>query len=202
MIHFDRISFERDGKQIFSNLNLEVKSNEKLLIRGKSGIGKSSLLKILLGFERIDSGRVVIGNCNVSPSHIKEIRRQIFYLSQDIDLKNEIVSVMVKEIVSYHPQKHDPLKQLEPMMQFLEMDDILLTRKTAELSGGERQRLGLLIGFLLDRPIWLLDEPTSALEEEMKKKLVHYILDLNKTMIVVSHDRVWTDSDRIRIERW
>lgn len=202
MIRFDRVSFERDGKQIFSNLNLEVKSDEKLLIRGKSGIGKSSLLKILLGFERIDSGRVLIGNREVSPSHIRDIRRQIFYLSQDIDLKNEIVSVMVKEIVSYHPQKDDPLKQLKPMMQFLEMDDILLTRKTAELSGGERQRLGLLIGFLLDRPVWLLDEPTSALEEKMKKKLVHCILDLNKTMIVVSHDRVWTDNDRIRIERW
>ena len=202
MIRFDRVSFERDGKQIFSNLNLEVKSNEKLLIRGKSGIGKSSLLKILLGFERIDSGRVLIGNREVSPAHIRKIRRQIFYLSQDIDLKNEIVSVMVKEIVSYHLQKDDPLKQLKPMMQFLEMDDTLLTRKTAELSGGERQRLGLLIGFLLDRPIWLLDEPTSALEEEMKKKLAHYIMDLNKTMIVVSHDRVWTDSDRIRIERW
>ena len=202
MIRFDRVSFERGGKQIFSNLCLEVESNEKLLIRGKSGIGKSSLLKILLGFERVDSGRVVIGNREVSPSHIRKIRQQIFYLSQDIDLKNEIVSVMVKEIVSYHSQKDNPLKQLKPMMQFLEMDDILLIRKTAELSGGERQRLGLLIGFLLDRPIWLLDEPTSALEEEMKKKLVLYILDLNKTMIVVSHDRVWTNNDRIRIERW
>ena len=202
MIRFERVSLERGGKQIFSGLNLEVKSNEKLLIRGKSGIGKSILLKTLLGFERIDSGRVIINNREVSPSHIREIRRQIFYLSQDIDLKNETTSLLVEEILSYHPQKHDPIKPLKSMMQFLEMDDILLTRKTEELSGGERQRLGLLIGFLLDRPIWLLDEPTSALEEKMKKKLVQYILDLNRTMIVVSHDRVWTDSERIRIERW
>ncbi|MBT7260726.1 MAG: ATP-binding cassette domain-containing protein, partial [Desulfobacula sp.] len=88
MIKFESVYLKRNGKEILSGLNFFVKKNEKVLIQGKSGIGKTTLFKILLGFEPIDKGRVTFNGLDIVKEHIKDIRQQIFYLSQDIDLKN------------------------------------------------------------------------------------------------------------------
>ena len=81
------------------------------------------------------------------------------------------------------------------------MDIKLLEQNIKDLSGGERQRVGLLIGFLLDRPVWLLDEPTSALDDAMKRKVSKFILGQDKTIVIISHDDVWKQHKEIKIKR-
>lgn len=208
MIVFDSISLVRKDKPIFSNLNLSVGKNEKLLIQGRSGIGKTTLFRLILGFESIDSGKITINGSQVLPAHIQKIRTQIFYLSQDIDLKNETVHTLINDLFIHSPQGLPDRTRLNSLLEQFELDETLLNKNTTELSGGERQRLGLVIGILLDRPIWLLDEPTAALEARMKKKIASYVLTRKKTMIIISHDPVWADieipdaSGPIKIERW
>ncbi|MBT3175519.1 MAG: ATP-binding cassette domain-containing protein [Desulfobacula sp.] len=202
MIKFESVYIKRKDKEIFSDLDFSVQKNEKTLIKGKSGIGKTTLFKILLGFEPIDKGRVSFNGLDIVKEHIKDIRQQIFYLSQDIDLKNEKVKTLLDEI-----WKHNLLKILDNtrfpvLMNFLDLNEIILNQSVKELSGGERQRIGLFIGFLLDRPVWLLDEPTSSLDEKMKNKIMDYILGLEKTIIIISHDDVWEKNKTIKIERW
>ena len=202
MIKFESVYIKRKDKEIFSDLDFSVQKNEKTLIKGKSGIVKTTLFKILLGFEPIDKGRVSFNGLDIVKEHIKDIRQQIFYLSQDIDLKNEKVKTLLDEI-----WKHNLLKILDNtrfpvLMNFLDLNEIILNQSVKELSGGERQRIGLFIGFLLDRPVWLLDEPTSSLDEKMKNKIMDYILGLEKTIIIISHDDVWEKNKTIKIERW
>jgi len=202
MIKFESVYFKRNSKEIFSGLNFFAKKNEKILIQGKSGIGKTTLFKILLGFEPIDKGRVSFNDLDIVKEHIKDIRQQIFYLSQDIDLKNERVKNLLDEIREHNLLKNQNKTQFESWINFLDLNDIILNQSIKELSGGERQRIGLLIGFLLDRPVWLLDEPTSALDDTMKNKIADHILGLNKTIIIISHDAVWKKNNSIKIERW
>ncbi|MCK5349812.1 MAG: ATP-binding cassette domain-containing protein, partial [Desulfobacula sp.] len=74
MINFESVYLKRNDKKIFSGLNFFVQKNEKVLIQGKSGIGKTTLFKILLGFETIDRGRVSFNDLDIVKKHIKEIR--------------------------------------------------------------------------------------------------------------------------------
>ena len=202
MINFESVYLKQNDKEIFSGLDFSVQKNEKVLIQGKSGIGKTTLFKILLGFETIDKGRVTFNKKDIDKEHIKEIRHQIFYLSQDIDLKNERVKNLVDELGEHNLLKNQDKAHFTDLLNFLDLNDIILNQSIKELSGGERQRIGLFIGFLLDRPVWLLDEPTSALDDTMKNKITDYIIGQDKTIIIISHDDVWKKNNTIKIERW
>jgi len=202
MIKFESVYLKRNDKQIFSDLNLVIKKNEKVLIQGRSGIGKTTLFKILLGFETIEKGSVTFNGKDIDKEHVKEIRHQIFYLSQDIDLKNERVTFLLDELQEHNVLKNQDQAIFSRLMDLLDLKTVVLNQSVKDLSGGERQRIGLLIGFLMDRPVWLLDEPTSALDETLKRKITDYIVAQDKTIVIISHDDVWKKNSTIRIERW
>ena len=202
MIKFKSVYLKRKSKEIFSGLDFFVQKNEKVLIQGKSGIGKTTLFKVLLGFETIDKGKVSFNDLDIVKEHIKNIRRQIFYLSQDIDLRNERVNLLLDEVLEQNDLKNQDKTHLMDLLNFLDLSSKILNQTVTELSGGERQRIGLLICFLLDRPVWLLDEPTSALDDIMKKKIADYVMDQEKTIVLISHDDVWKENNAVKIERW
>ncbi|MCP4718969.1 MAG: ATP-binding cassette domain-containing protein [Desulfobacteraceae bacterium] len=202
MISFESVSHDIGNTRIFSDLNLCVDKNEKVLILGKSGLGKTSLFRLILGFEQPESGQIMVNGLNLDKTHIHQIRQKIFYLSQDIDLKDEIIGQLLTDIWGFNFSSKLSREEINQQLIFLELSPGTLQKRTRDLSGGERQRIGLMIGFLLDRPIWLLDEPTSALDDAMKKKIARHILSLDKTCVLISHDHCWQDNSTIRIERW
>ncbi len=202
MISFESVSHDIGNTRIFSALSLCVNKNEKVLILGKSGLGKTSLFRLILGFEQPESGQIQVNGLDLNKNHIHQIRQQIFYLSQDIDLKDGVILGLLTDIWEFNFSNQLSREKLNKQLSFLELSPDILEKRTRDLSGGERQRIGLLIGFLLDRPIWLLDEPTSALDDAMKKKIANHILSLEKTCIIISHDHGWQDNSTIRIERW
>lgn len=202
MISFESVSLDIDNARIFSNLNLCVKKHEKLLILGRSGMGKTSLFKLILGFEQPGSGQILVNGMGLQKETISQIRQQVFYLSQDIDLMNDPVIRLLTEVFEFNFNEKPAQEKIDAYLAILELSPAILQKKTKDLSGGERQRVGLLLGFLLDRPLWLLDEPTSALDDAMKKKISDHILALDKTIVIVSHDPVWRDNPLVRIERW
>jgi putative ABC transport system ATP-binding protein len=201
MISFESVCLCHQGKDIFNNLDLTILEKENVLIQGKSGIGKTTLFKLILGFGAADSGSILFNGHKIDKTYINEIREQIFYLSQDIDLRHESVGTLLDEILKVNLIQHKNSNKIEKILNFLELDIKLLEQNIKDLSGGERQRVGLLIGSLLDRPVWLLDEPTSALDDAMKQKISKFILGLDKTIVIISHDDVWKQHKEIRIQR-
>ena len=202
MIEFESVYLKQKDKKIFSDFNLVVEKNQKVLIQGKSGIGKTTLFRILLGFETINKGRVSFNGLDINRENIKTIRGQIFYLSQDIDLKEGNVSHLIDEIIDHNLSKNIDEKKFQDLKSFLDLDDAIFSQAVKELSGGERQRIGLLLCFLLDRPVWFLDEPTAAIDDKMKARVADYILEQKKTVIIISHDSIWKENKKIIIERW
>ena len=197
MIRFESVCLTFQSRDIFSNFNFTVFENEKILIQGKSGVGKTTLFKLLLGFEIINKGNIFVNNSKINKTNIHSIRKQIFYLSQDIDLRQETISILIQEILKANSIKQKDSK-LKELLIFLELDSKLLKQEMKDLSGGERQRIGLLLCFLLNRPIWLLDEPTSALDDAMKNKIAGYICDQDKTIMIISHDDIWKKQKNIK----
>jgi len=204
MIRYHDIHLDYAGKNIFSGFSLEVSENEKLLISGPSGSGKTSLFRILLGFTRIKSGKVVYNDHEVNARNIRTVRRNLFYLSQDIDFRNAPVQDVLDEIFNFEPNRGmvpTPAHR-DHLMKMLDLDEEILAQDMQKLSGGERQRLGLLVCFLLNRPVWLLDEPTSSLDEKLRRKVVAYVMSAGKTVLVISHDDIWRHNAQLREVRW
>jgi len=204
MIRYHDIHLEYAGKRIFSGFSLEVAENEKLLFSGPSGCGKTSLFKILLGFTRLTAGKVVYNEHAVTARNIRAVRRNLFYLSQDIDFRNAPVKDVLDEIFSYEPNRGlVPLPaHRDHLMQMLDLGEDILHQDMQKLSGGERQRLGLLVCFLLNRPVWLLDEPTSSLDEKLRRRVVDYVMSTGKTVLIISHYDIWRRNEYLKEVRW
>lgn len=200
MIQYESVCLSYQEKPVFSDFNFDISKSDKILLQGKSGVGKTTLFRLILGFETADSGRVSFNNQEISKRTIQDIRRSIFYLSQDVDLKHDITEIVIHEILQANAIQ-DNTDTKEAYLNLLELPAKVLHQNINRLSGGERQRVGLLIGFLLDRPVWLLDEPTSALDEPMKLKLADIICSQEKTVAIISHDEVWQQQTGITLKQ-
>ncbi len=196
-IEFKNISLKFGDKKILRDFNLDINKKDKILISGKSGKGKSTLLKILLGFENIDDGQILIDGRDFEELNIFETRQMFSYVNQDITFRMGRIRDILKEISKFSGNSFDGLIDNE-LMEYFEFDEKLLEKTIDDLSGGERQRLGVIMAIMLDRPVYLLDEITSALDAELKEKVAEYFANVDKTVIAVSHDDVWTNTGKFR----
>ncbi len=193
MIRFKNVSLKLGNKQLLEQFNLMVAKGEKVVFSAPSGSGKTSLLRLVLGFISADEGKIIFNQKEVKPANMRSIRSQIGYLSQDIDFPNGKVNEVFSEIFSYttnKPINYSEDKLIEKLKE-VNLNEEILQKNTSDISGGERQRLGWVLIMLLDRPVLLLDEPTSALDDRMKRFFIDYITHTNKTVICVSHDAEW-----------
>lgn len=193
LIKYENIGISFENRQVLSGFNLTVKKNQKILLQGKSGTGKTTLLKILLGFTKPSEGTIYFKNRIIDSKICWEARKEIAYIIQDTDLGEGKVKSLLDEIFSYRANKEKlDHEKLRAFMKELELEDDILEKNFQELSGGEKQRIGILIALLLNRNIYLLDEVTSALDAKLKKKIADYFLAREDwTLLIVSHDREW-----------
>ena len=193
LIRYENIGVSFENRKILSGFNLTVKKNQKILLRGKSGTGKTTLLKILLGFTKPSEGTIYFRNQVIDSKTCWKARKEIAYVVQNTDLGEGKVKSLLDEIFSYRANKEKlDHENLRAFMRELELEDDILEKNFQELSGGEKQRIGILIALLLNRNIYLLDEVTSALDAKLKKKIADYFLAREDwTLLIVSHDREW-----------
>ncbi|SHK33097.1 ABC transporter ATP-binding protein [Paramaledivibacter caminithermalis] len=204
MIEFKNINLRFDDKVVFENFSLKINKGEKILLNSPSGKGKSTLFKLLLGFEKLNSGEILFNGKRLNKNNLLYFRKNIGYVSQDVDVRKDRVWNLIEEIFSYKNNRHIKISKHYIIMnlQYFKLSEDILEKEVRQLSGGERQRLGLIICILLNREVWLLDEVTSGLDEDTKEIVVDYVLKQNKTILIISHDRIWCKNDVVRIEEW
>lgn len=193
IIRYENAGISFGNKKVLSNFSLCIPRGKKFLMKGKSGTGKSTLFKILLGFEKLSEGLVYYRGKPLSPQVAWQVRKEVAYVSQDTDLGEGPVKDLFEDVHSYRPnrEKMDPEK-LNMYMNELELEKDILEKNFENLSGGEKQRIGILIALLLERDIFLLDEATSALDSELKKKVAdHFLKHEGWTLFIISHDLEW-----------
>tara|TARA_B000000477_G_scaffold66319_2_gene55555 strand:- start:1915 stop:3525 length:1611 start_codon:yes stop_codon:yes gene_type:complete len=187
-IKIKNISFAySENNNILTNFNLDILPYEIIGISGKSGSGKSTMLKLLLGLYNCDNGSILIDNIP-----IKNFDKNYFY--------NNIISYVGQEPVLFDTNIDDNIIidydnydiELFNYIKSL-IEDIKITDNNINLSGGEKQRIAICRAFMKKTKILLLDEPTSALDEDNEKKVLELINDLHKkykiTIIIVSHKK-------------
>jgi len=180
-------------KFVLENVSLKIKKGEKVAFVGPIGSGKSTLVKLLMGYQPLLLGTITINGININDISNKEIRKEIFYIPQKPKLFNRTLYENIVYGIDKPPTKGQ-LKELLDMFKIsfdLDMDDNVGVEGNS-LSGGQRQMVWLIRSFLRPSSILVMDEPTSALDPE-NKLLVNNIIkkvSSNKTVIIVSHDAI------------
>lgn len=181
------------NKQLLKNFELRINKGDKVLLAAQSGSGKTSLLRLILGFTKPDEGKIFFKQKEVAVGYLQKIRSQIAYLSQDVDFPNGKVREVFQEIFQFTANKHlnySDEKLLEKLKEY-DLSEGIMDKNTSMISGGERQRLGWIMMQLLDRPVLLLDEPTSAMDSKQKERFIDFVTETKKTVVCVSHDPDW-----------
>lgn len=202
MISLKDITVKINNAYILKDFNLTIERGEKVLISGKSGIGKSTLLKLLLGFAFPDKGSIRFKDATLDKDNIWEFRKNMAYVSQDLDIGEGEVGELIDSIFMFKSNSEAAFNKesLIELMRIFELDEEILTKNYEELSGGEKQRIVIIISVLLKREIFLLDEISSALDENLKKKVINYFLEQKDlTVIIISHDTSFIQKKQLRI---
>jgi len=202
MIRFDHVHLAFNGRIIFNDFSLEVLPGEKVVVLSKSGTGKSSLFSLMLGFLEPDEGQVFFAGQPLNEKSVWEIRQKVAYIDQDISLGNGKILDLFDFVLKLKANIHlDGFQErMRELLQYFEFDQNVLTKNIENLSGGERQRLAIIIAVLLQRQVFLLDEVTSALDKQLKKKVADFFLARKEwTCLVISHDLVWLENPAVKI---
>jgi len=204
MIKLEKINLMLKQQSIFTNLNLHIKKNKKVLLRMPSGAGKSTLLKVIMGYIPMDSGRILIDGKVLGKDNVDTLRQKFAYIGQNIFFTEESVEKYIELIFSFEKNRKIKLSKstLYELLEKFDLDESILKKSPALLSGGEKQRIALILVLLLDREILLLDEVTSGLDHDLKIRVIEIIKDLNKTVIISSHDNQWLDYDEFEVVGW
>lgn len=179
---------------ILENLNFKIEENEKVLIVGSTGSGKSILLKTLIGFYEY-TGSIKIGNVEIRDLNKKLIRENICLLLQDSYLFSRTIAENIKILVPYMPYE-----EMINISKFFALDNDIqklkdgyyskIGKKGITLSKGQRQRLVLVRAFTKIKPIMIFDDSFSAIDRINKKQILNNLMNMKEkfTKIIITHD--------------
>ncbi|WNM15168.1 ATP-binding cassette domain-containing protein [Mesomycoplasma ovipneumoniae] len=185
MIKIQNLSKKFNNKIIFNSINLEIPSNKITFIVGKSGIGKTTLINLIAGFTKKDSGQIsFFKNGNEIENPLVDIVFQDFNLIESLSIKNNIL------IANHILNRYVENNQIENEASVININSQKLNRLVKNLSGGEKQRAAFLRSSSRNADFILLDEPTGNLDKENSIALLDLLVKIsqNKTVLVVSHN--------------
>jgi putative ABC transport system ATP-binding protein len=179
---------------VLRGFSLELAKGEAVVLSGDSGSGKSTILKCLLGFAVPAEGTIRIQGQTLAPGTVWPTRRKMAYVPQEPDLGRGKVSAVLDRPFAYRANqglKKDPRK-ISEMFEALFLSQEILAKEITSLSGGEKQRIALVSALLLQRPILLLDEASSALDADAKTAFFDLLKSQEGiTILAAAHDANW-----------
>ncbi len=197
-IRLNNISFKyKDGeKKIFDDFNFEIKKGEIIGIKGASGVGKTTLIDIIMGLVQPDTGSIFLDNKNIKDLDKRSYLNLFSYVSQNFYIFNDTIKSNIileedpKEFNSINYNNSIRVSQLKNLSKELDFSKTVLGDEGIKLSGGQYQRIAIARAFYKDSKIIILDEPTNMLDQDNSDLFFEELLKNKgeKTIIIISHD--------------
>ncbi|MFV0395446.1 MAG: amino acid ABC transporter ATP-binding/permease protein [Coprobacillaceae bacterium] len=192
-IQLENVNFKYNNNQVLRNLSMVIENNKIIGIKGESGSGKSTVLKLLMRFYQTDMGTIKYNTHDINGINTTSLRSNISFVQQETFLLNDTIRENLKlaKLDATSRQMIDSLK-LAVIDQFVISLpaglDTIIGENGSNLSGGERQRLGIARAILSDSQYIILDEPTANLDTLGESIILDSLRQIkNKTIIIVSH---------------
>ena len=195
MIRFEHVNKSFGAEKVLVDFSLHIEEGEFLTVIGRSGCGKTTMLRMINGLQIPDSGKVLVEGQDVAKADLIALRRRIGYVIQN---KGLFPHMTVEENITYVPvisgkkAKQENRKLALRLLQTVGLAQEMADRYPAELSGGQQQRVGIARALAADAKILLMDEPFGALDEITKRAMQDEMLSLQKklhmTTVFITHD--------------
>lgn len=193
-IKFQDVNFQYNNKELFKDVNFEIKPNTMVAFVGKGGEGKSTILKLIGKNYKLNSGKILIDDTDINELSENTIRNNISIVSQS----PYIFNLSIKENIKLAKPEATDEEIIEVCKKSQIHDDIMAMKDAYStlvgengviLSGGQKQRIAIARALIRKSKIILLDEATSALDNNNQEKIKNVIKDLSKehTIVIVAH---------------
>ena len=195
MISFDGVTAARGGREVLRDVTLRIERGETLALVGRSGAGKSTVLKLINRMLEPERGRVVVDDRDTREWDLTALRRSAGYVLQEIGLFPHMTVArnvgLVPALSGWTPDR--AAARAAEMLTLVGLDPAEFgPRWPEQLSGGQRQRVGVARALAADPPILLMDEPFGALDpitrRELRREFRRVQQQVRKTVVLVTHD--------------
>lgn len=195
MIRLEHVTKSFDNQTVLDDFSISIGEGEFLTVIGRSGCGKTTMLKMINGLHRPEQGRVYVEGKDIGKEDLIAVRRKIGYVIQN---KGLFPHMTVEKNITYVPvisgkkEKKANHELACRLIKTVGLEPSMLSRYPSELSGGQQQRVGIARALAADAKILLMDEPFGALDEITKQAMQDEILNLQKklgiTVVFITHD--------------
>ena len=208
-ITFDHVTFQYPDAEapVLKDLSLQIKAGETVAFVGSSGAGKTTILNMVIGFIKANSGRVLIDDMDLNSLNLQSYRSHIAVVPQ----QSILFSGTIRENITYGMDNISE-EMLNKVIKAANLEDVIaalpegldtmITEHGSNLSGGQRQRISIARAFIRDPRILILDEATSALDTISEKKIqdaIHNLVQDRTTLIVAHRLSTIRDADKIAV---
>lgn len=189
LFNLEDIFYSVQNQTILNNINLTIEAGDFITISGPSGSGKSTLLKMLASMITPTSGSLTYKGKTLKKEQITDYRKEVSYFFQQPTLFDDTVMDNLKFPFDIRQAEFDKSRVTKLLKRF-KLNESYLDKKIVDLSGGEKQRIAFVRNLVFEPDVLLLDEVTSALDDENKEIIQQFITEdlKDKTIIWVTHD--------------
>ncbi len=186
------VSKTKNGHVIFDNISLEIPSGEFFALLGPSGCGKTTLLRLIAGLEKVDSGRIFLGNIDITNEPVHKRKINVVFQNYALFPHLSVFDNVAYSLVIQKKPKDEIAYKVRKLLKAFHLDDHIF-KKPFELSGGQQQRVAIARAIVSEPEVLLLDEPLAALDFKLREKLLIELIDLQDklltTFVYVTHDQ-------------
>ena len=195
MIRLEHVTKSFGRYKALDDVSIVVEEGEFLTVIGRSGCGKTTMLRMINGLQKPDSGKVYAAGEDVGEADLIRLRRKIGYVIQNKGLFPHMTvekNFIYVPVISGQKDKRQNRKLAEELIGLVGLEREMLDRYPEELSGGQQQRVGIARALASRPKLLLMDEPFGALDEITKRAMQNELLALQKklgmTVVFITHD--------------